>query len=331
MKRLVGFAVVLILGMDGFAQVAQRGLAEHFTNTLCSVCARRNPDLIKSFDKNKDVIHYSIHPSRPYSGCKLNQHNVSENDTRTKYYGIYGATPKLLLNGKETQLAFRDASLFSSIQNKTTAIEVGATIKGLGNDSVQVNVVLETKASHSFGTEKLVVVLVEDTLFYNAPNGESTHYNVFRKSLTKIEGDAIALKAGIGEKLELDFSAKVHSDWNVKRIRAIAFVQKSSDKEVIQAYESDVLGNNAGTVSVQPKKEVTNVQLFPNPNKGSFVWVTPTEGNLSIYNSGGQLVVNRKAMVGENRYSDNLLPGIYHIVFQTNNELVTKKMLVTGL
>jgi len=88
------------------AQVQKNVVVEHFTNTRCGICASRNPGFFTNLNNNPDVIHLAIHPSSPYSSCVFNQHNSVDNDDRTNYYGIYGGTPRLVVQTLQVILMY---------------------------------------------------------------------------------------------------------------------------------------------------------------------------------------------------------------------------------
>ena len=90
---------LLVFNLSSKAQVPKKVIVEHFTNTVCSVCASKNPGFYTNLKNQQGVIHLAVHPSSPYTSCILSKHNVSENDARTNYYGVYGATPRLAIQG----------------------------------------------------------------------------------------------------------------------------------------------------------------------------------------------------------------------------------------
>ena len=49
------------------------------------------------FEVQSDVVHVSYHPISLYPNCQFNQLNPQENDDRTKYYGVFGSTPRLVI------------------------------------------------------------------------------------------------------------------------------------------------------------------------------------------------------------------------------------------
>jgi hypothetical protein len=93
------FSILFFVSSITLAQVPKKVVVEHFTNTRCSVCASRNPGFYNNYKTQAGVIHLAIHPSSPYAACVLSQHNPVENDARTNYYGVYGGTPVLVIQG----------------------------------------------------------------------------------------------------------------------------------------------------------------------------------------------------------------------------------------
>src|SRR6185436_4956285 len=99
MKRFLLYIFISMTFGTGLAQVPKKTVVEHFTNTKCSVCAARNPGFNANLNHQANVIRLAIHPSSPYSGCLLYNQNATDNDARTNYYGVYGGTPRLVING----------------------------------------------------------------------------------------------------------------------------------------------------------------------------------------------------------------------------------------
>ena len=119
-KSLLLSFFVLALLQTNFAQVLQTVVVEHFTNTRCGICASRNPGLFNNLAANPKILHIAVHPSSPYSTCLLNQHNKVENDARTNFYGIYGGTPRIVINGTVMNGSFTSSTLFDTFKTKTS-------------------------------------------------------------------------------------------------------------------------------------------------------------------------------------------------------------------
>ena len=168
------------------AQVARTIIVEYFTNTRCGICGFTNPPFYDNLEDHPDALHIAYHPSAPYSTCILNQHNVAGNDDRTIYYNTYGSTPDFFFQGVFT-LGAANASSFDPYEGQMSVAEMKVVQTNREEaDSIKVEVVVSTAGTHSLSTQRLYVALVEDTIFYNAPNGEDEHYDVFRTALTDV-------------------------------------------------------------------------------------------------------------------------------------------------
>jgi hypothetical protein len=257
------------------AQVPKKVVVEHFTNTLCSVCASRNPGFNTNLNAQNGVIRLSVHPSSPYSSCVLNQHNVADNDGRTNYYGIYGSTPRLVIQGVTipTSASYNAASLFTPYIGQTSPASLRIAQTRFGNDSIRSVIIVKTEAAHSLGSLQLFVALAEDTIFYNAPNGEMRHYTVLRKALSGVSGVALNLPANIGDSLVFIFSSLSNSAWDFARINTFVVLQQTQNKEVVQA------------------------EYFPAQNTlPTSVFESPQE-SVQVYSTGTALVVNQPAVI----------------------------------
>ncbi|MCB0482486.1 MAG: T9SS type A sorting domain-containing protein [Flavobacteriales bacterium] len=320
---------ILLSATQLSAQVTQRVIAEHFTNTKCGACASVNPNLKTNFDNNPEVIHISIHPSSPYASCVLNQHNKSENDGRTNYYGIFGSTPKVVVSGVLATSSFSSPTLLSSHSGKSSPLAIVSAIESNGS-TIMVTVKITTKATHSLGIEKLAVFLVEDTVFYDAPNGEKIHLNVFRKALTSINGNDFTFSNAIDADTTLTFSSGTHTDWDLNRIRAVVMVQKSSDRSMIQAEESPV--TKAGSKLSSKEIAVSNdkLRMYPNPAKTEF-YVSGIKGELQqiqVVNLSGQTVLNVEITQGESVNVTTLPAGVYQVQVLSGSTISTGRLII---
>ncbi|MGL5890062.1 MAG: T9SS type A sorting domain-containing protein [Bacteroidia bacterium] len=219
------------------AQVPRKVVVEHFSNTLCSVCASRNPGFYTNYSNQPNTIHLSVHPSSPYSGCVLSQHNVAGNDGRTNYYGIYGSTPRLVIQGDviAPSANYSASALFASYTGQTSPASIRIEQTKFANDSIRASVIIKTEATHNLGSLQLYVALAEDTVFYNAPNGENEHYDVFRKAFTGVTGLAVTLPANVGDSVVYTFSSPANLVWNFARINTFVILQETTSQAVVQA------------------------------------------------------------------------------------------------
>ena len=129
--------------------VPQTVLVEHFTNTRCSVCFSRNPGFYANLRQQPaTTLHLAYHPSSPYRLCAFSQQNPTENDARTNYYGIYGATPRLVLNGSVIPIGanYADPALFTPFQGQTSPLSIQVALAPQGPDSIAATIQVQTIA-----------------------------------------------------------------------------------------------------------------------------------------------------------------------------------------
>ena len=302
------------------AQVNQKVLVEHFTNSRCSVCANRNPGFYSNLNnQNEAILHVAIHPSSPYSNCLLNQHNKSENDARTNYYGIYGATPQLVIQG--TILAsisdYASASIFTPFSGKVSEFSISTNLEKNG-DSLNLITTIKTVASHTFTKLNLVAYAIEDQLNYASPNGETVHYDVFRKNFYPLNGITINVPINIGDSIVYSKSIAIHSVWKLPEIYGMAFLQDTSSKQIIQVERSSNLSISIG---LNKLAALNDISIYPNPSNG-FLNVTllkdePTQ--ITIFNSTGSLVFNKFIQTSETIDVSSLVKGLYFVELANAN------------
>lgn len=274
--------------------VTKKIVVEHFTNTRCSVCASRNPNFYAAKNTKPDVLHIAYHPSSPYSTCLFSTQNKSENDARTRYYDVFGSTPQFLINGVlRSSSAVGNANVYQTFENKTSPFEVNVMLFPNGNDSIKVEVDVKAVATHNYSSLMLYIPLIEDTVFYNAPNGEKEHYDVFRKSFTGINSLTFNAPVLGGSNFVYTANIAVNSEWNQRRLAAIAIIS-STVNEVIQAAQSPLFG------VVSSAEEITThhddpVVIYPNPTTDEIrleVLESFIGSKYSIVNFSGQLVLS---------------------------------------
>ena len=151
MKKTVLLFTLIFLSQLSYSQVPKKVVVEHFTNTKCSVCASRNPGFYTNYYAQTGVIHLAVHPSSPYSACVLSQHNAAENDARTNYYGIYGSTPRLVIQGVviSSGANYSSASIFTPYLGQQSPASIKIVQSKYGNDSIRSRIVIKTEATHS--------------------------------------------------------------------------------------------------------------------------------------------------------------------------------------
>lgn len=311
------------------AQVPKQVVVEHFTNTRCSICANRNPGFFTNLDNQTDVLHLAYHPSSPYSNCIFSQHNPNENDARTNYYGIYGGTPRLVIQGDVVPSSqdYSSNSIFSSHTGEMTPVSISIEQTWDGTDSIQVRAVIKREAAGSLGTLRLFVGLFERFIDYDAPNGESGHHNVFRKGLSTMSGLTVNLPTTVGDSVVFQNKVSAESEWVQTEIYAAAILQEESSKELVQAKAVDISQNPL--VGIRNIEDDLEWNVFPNPSS-DFVSVNlkeNTESVLRLFDLNGKLlfetVFNQKANISLEGFNQ----GQYLILVTNEKGRAMKKVL----
>ena len=168
-------------------------------------------------------------PSDPFYNA-----NPSENAARLAYYGMT-AMPLEAVDGELLERTCRLHSIRDEIDERqwvTSPLKMVA-VDSIGLDSCYVTV--KVIAEEDPGVDSLVLrtAVVEDSIYYDSPNGETVLNAMFRKFLSGSDGTAFAIAEG--ETLDFEFAVELDPAWNVPTISTVAFVQNDDDLSVLQA------------------------------------------------------------------------------------------------
>jgi hypothetical protein len=326
-KKLAVVVCVMISSLPVFSQSPRNVIVEHFTNTLCSICAARNPGFYNELSGYPQVIHIAFHPSAPYSACAFSQQNITENDARTQYYNAYGSTPRIALQGTILPAAnpLIAPGYIDAFLGQTAPMEVTINQQEITNDSIRVTIDINTTDNNNLPQQLLLFAgITQDTIFYNAPNGENLHHDVFRKALTQATGDLFS-KPNNGSVATISFTYKINPIWVKERLRIIAFLQRSDTKEIINANTSNALP--AGVINGIDDLLENDFVVYPNPVTDE-VNIRSNEalGVIEIYNANGQLVISEYAgqQIQRAISLSNMPKGIYLLKLSNGQ---TRKLL----
>ncbi len=318
MRKNFTLFLFLFIVVQTFAQSPRTILIEHFTNTRCSICASKNPAFYSTLANYPQVLHIAFHPSAPYSLCYFSQQNKTENDARTNYYGIFGSTPKVVLNGKNlgSPSPLINNTTLDTALGQTSPIEVSATEELIGTDSVRVKVVVKTTGATLLSTVKLFAGVAENPINYNAWNGETVHHDVFRKALTDATGNLFALPV-LNDSSVFEFIYAIGNGWSVNNIYTLAFVQRDDTKEILNAAKSHRVAAPSSIEDIENEM----FSLFPNPSSATLSLTKFKFNNAQIYSVfdiAGRKVIESKLEQNEIDITA-LSNGIYFL--RLNNSL----------
>ncbi len=237
-------------------------LYEKFSSATCPPCASFNTNYFGPFyntGTNKDnfaLISYQV--NWPGIG---DPYYTPEIGTRVQYYGI-NAAPTLLIDAKpgtDFDLAILQSNLNSSAL-KPAYINLSATQTLVGN-----NISVDVSATPFVtGEYKLYVAVVEKVTTGNAAsNGETSFKNVFMKMLPDASGTTLNLVDGIPVSTTLQANLDGLFIEELSDLKVIVFMQKASNKTIMQAAVASNPLANSTFVSA-----ISKVKLYPNPSTG---------------------------------------------------------------
>lgn len=329
MKKTMTLGICLLaIPLSIFGQnVKKYVLMEHFTNTFCSTCAASNPSFYTTIkiETNTDVHHLAIHPDIPYTQCPLYQANTTEQVKRKTFYAISG-TPRVCINGAANASvgSVTTASLAADVA-KTSPLSV--KVKEIsGTTGRTATITVKPVGDVAAAEYRLFVAIVEKKLNFAANNGESVHYDVFRKFLTSADGDAYTMPAK-GVEASLNFNYTPVAPWIADQVYVLAFIQNMTTKEVLNS------GTKFDVTSATDEPQLDNlVQVSPNPTNGIFRYAFDnlTPQYLTITNIVGQVVLSKNNGEINNNGELNLAnqpSGIYYLTIKAKEGLAVKKIV----
>ncbi len=294
MKKILTLSVVLAFAATTvFAQAKKYVLVEHFTNTYCGSCAATNPGFFQriAVETNTKIHHVAMHTSVPYSQCSFYQANKVEQDARRDFYSL-GSTPRASLNGAALVGAGNIlATDIDAASAGTSPLQL--TITEPNTTSRTAVITYKAVGTLPMGTYKMYAAVVEKKLNFAAPNGEATHYNVFRKFVSRTgenpQDGFDVTPTSAAQTVSLSYN--VATNVNIPDSYLLVWVQNATSKVVVNsATRFDV-----NTATQEPSIDAF-VQVSPNPTTQkttiSFSEVTPQY--LTVQNAVGQVLETRK-------------------------------------
>lgn len=326
-KRIINIVSTLLLAATStFAQINKTNIVEHFTNTSCSICAGNNQSYYNIINNFSNTLHISFHPSSPYTSDVFSQQNKKENDDRTTFYGVYGGTPRLVVNGNVIQNGNLNSVLSNASSDKSN-FELKLYLTQETKDLFNVKVVIKKVANDTMTSAVLFLGIIEDTINQTTNNGEKVHYNVFRKSITSTLGNTIQLPVNIGDSIETSFNFNALSIWNRNRIHGIGILQRSNKSVINSAKSMNKISFTAEINGISTENKVS--LLYPNPINQNIVFSKEDIVEMNIYHLSGQLI--RKFEYIKKNEAISLMdiePGVYFSVYKTEQSTYFQKLVL---
>lgn len=242
MKRLF-LAVALAITASSAHQELQAALRtvliEEATNIGCGCAASLNPglDSILAYYGHVDLVSIRYHGWIPLESDPFYLQNPSEVEDRYSYYAI-GKIPSLVIDGV---LIPRTCTAYNPTEKIKERTQIESPIRILvseswSEDSCRLDVKIITEDEPPSDSLVLRVAVIEDSIIYQAPNGENLFNNVFRKFVGGSAG--FVFEPVLGETLSFDLGFAIDPSWEAQNISSVVFIENDSDKSIIQAASS---------------------------------------------------------------------------------------------
>jgi hypothetical protein len=283
---------VLILVMSGFVLVTNAydklSLVERFTNASCVPCAQMNAAWYTATSQNYVnsglVSHIVYNVWWPGAGDPMYLLNLSDNTTRTNYYGC-NYVPWIDINGtqiSETQGAFTSAVTNGNAQFAPFNIVITQGVVSNNLIEIGIKIIRDPSDVTTFGNFKLRVALTEKTVSYSTPpggNGETIFYSICRKMMPNAVGTSFTIPdPGDSTTVTVQYSptAEFLQAVNMDSLRVVAFIQDDNNRQIYQSNMHDINQNYMATISSQDEyffgassgtasytAYIKNIGLFP--------------------------------------------------------------------
>ena len=283
MKRIFTFAAIiglLAFVVSAYADSPRKALFQHFTSASCGPCAQLAPDYYSYVKANLDkVIPISFHGN--FQRDIMEDHYGEAAKAYASYYKIQGV-PTLVISGKRykgSPIPNNFASVVNTIAGESSPITINLQNERTG---ITNNVRISVNSSRKYLSDLYLRVAVVEAYHYydNAgTNGEKHFYFINRNMLPNPTGTVFKINAN--ETKSFNFSFDLHPEWHPNMIYIVAWVQNDSDKEVIQAANTQIpnltnienkptftlqLSSNEPAGRIGEMKAMTRTITVKNPN-----------------------------------------------------------------
>lgn len=214
-------------------------LIEEVTNAGCGCARGLDPglDSLLAWHGHESVVCIRYNGWWPWPYDQLYLDNPAEIEARVNYYGIT-AMPSVVIDG-EVLPRICDAIPVPAICEERIGVPSPLKVVAVDSrdaDSFYVNVTVIAEEDPQADSLALRVAVVEDSIYYEAPNTLNYHDHTFRTMLPDTDGTVFSITPG--ETLYFDLSVGLDPAWDAGRISAVVLVQNDGDLSVVQAASS---------------------------------------------------------------------------------------------
>lgn len=315
-------------------QAKKRVLLEVFTGTWCGPCASKNPATFALVDGSEDFRCVSWHLASTFGGTNDPFYHGKDGDEE-KGFGLYGGTgtPTYVVDGKKVS---SNSTAVSSEFSKRIATSTPVRIyveQTTSGTTRNVTIQLTSVGAPPSGNYTLRAAVVERDIQYTGSNGEKNHPWVFRTSMPAWAGTAVVFPAQ-GSSNNINLTYDVDPSWDDQQLEVIAWIQNTSDKEIINVgstYDTSPTG-----IKGLEDGKLTLGQNYPNPsNNMTIITMANVKSpmTLEVIDITGKVVMKEEVVVGTEVVeiaTEKLNAGVYLYRLKDENNIpsVAKRMQV---
>jgi hypothetical protein len=274
--------------------------------------------------------------------------------TQYRFRVTNGASVQEITRASRT---FKMSQLTTVHYGVTVTVEVDAFVNGAWiGYGAPCNITMPTLPTTKLQTSQCGITLTSTaTLLYADPISGATQYRFRVKNGTIPFADSIVKTSRVFRMSEIpgltvnttyqvDVAVNINGSWqtygvscNVTTPTALAMMiqedltvennySELNDMKEIEVIEEEQLISGA----INSEMFFVELSAYPNPNNGEFIISTSNEMRISIINELGQLMQS-VILSKENNYNEKihgLNPGIYFINGTSNNEIISKKVVI---
>lgn len=228
-------------------------LLELFTSSTCGPCFYANAYLDSTYSSDMaDISLIRYHTWWPAPGNDpFYLDNPEQNRARASFYNI-DAVPTLVIDGDVRSESYTSwGRLIASRRSISSPVKIYADMSSFGIARIK----LFAEEGFPAETYRLFFVVVEDSIRYNAPNGQRIFHQVMRAIFPTSSGKQIFVEPGETTRTEINYYLK--PEWNIINTHAVIFIQNEFSRIVYQSLKAEIppQPENAYYVEIPSSKE----------------------------------------------------------------------------
>ncbi|MCB9259646.1 MAG: T9SS type A sorting domain-containing protein [Ignavibacteriales bacterium] len=251
MKKIV-LILLLAFSIQNFGY-EKLSIIERFTNASCPPCASINNDwynsLVTNLIDSQNATHIIYNVWWPGSSDPMFLFNQDENVAITNYYNV-NAVPTIVVNGSictTAETAVQNAVDNGNSQYTPFLVKIVPIYYSSNRINVSVKIIRDASDTSTPENLRLKLALTEKLVIFDSPpgsNGENQFSSVCRKLLPDEQGTSFETPAA-GDSIEINLEFYPNEEFistvDVNKLRAVAFIQNQSSKEIYQSIMEDVV------------------------------------------------------------------------------------------